>query len=681
MFNNLKPIITNFYFKCTFQANKFKAFCIYWFRAIKFLFRIKFKFSFKHLTNLNTRYLEPFVLSIKNVLWIFTALVVLFTLYQIFDEVNTKTVYIDLVNLPVNELNMGMTQESVTENVTITLNQILSSEDIDDSSKLNIIIKKYKMADLSCYSPYSSGSKIEKFEKIFHFETMKKNEISIASNNELVSFDRFLKFLKNSFGKTSIELMPNIISLGGMKYKAQVNAKYKNNYSHKSELEANSFQEAEDKLALLVLKYSNPLTYASNIFSANPSEAAESIILLMENDDESENTSLPYTLLGNLYLDSEFDPHFNNAKKYFNKALEIDSNDKTATLGLISANVSEANNEDFRLTYKHFYENDLLLLDKFIKDGFLVDQAYAYKYSIYMIFKVISEADKIINDSLHGLNSNTYLQIMNLEKLIFNKDYAKAESQIDIYLVQFKNANLEKLKRTNYLNYSFYSTLIFYKLKLLVLTNNYDAIHDFSDKTDKCTKVYWVDYLVKEHAFNKIENITKLERLINFELLSAERSGVDGFKFYATWGAFLLKTNLLEESKSKFLLSLDYPGDHSISYFNIASIFRKQKMYEKSEEFALKSIHEKITPEALNIYFKTLYSQNKYKEYIQELWIREKLISVDNIIDIQILAAFSECILGNNNEVDNYLSIFKSSADKLNFDQTQEIESLTSQCT
>ena len=142
MFNNLKPIITNFYFKCTFQANKFKEFCIYWFRAIKFLFRIKCKFLFKHLTDLNATYLDPFVLSIKNVLWIFTALVVLFTLYQIFDEVNTKTVYIDLVNLPVNELNMGMTQESVTENVTITLNQILSSEDIDDSSKLNIIIKK-----------------------------------------------------------------------------------------------------------------------------------------------------------------------------------------------------------------------------------------------------------------------------------------------------------------------------------------------------------------------------------------------------------------------------------------------------------------------------------------------------------------------------------------------------------
>ena len=669
MSNNLKSKFIVFFQYSKSIANKCRYFCLNQLR--------KFKAVIKKYVKKES--IESYIHWTKNIFWIFSTFIIFITAYQIIVESRTKSVYINLVNLPLSELNNGRTQESVTENLTITLHNIINSEETNIFGDLNQLLKKYKMSNLSCYSPYTSASNREKSNQGLHYEILKK--IHFASDNEVISIARVSNYLRKFFDISSIELLPSIISLGERKYKAQVFAKYNNNFSHKSELEANSIQEAEDKLALLILKYSNPIIYASSIFAVNPDEAKQSISLLLKYDKELKKDSSSYTQLGNLYLDSNNDSNnLNISRHYFKKALEINDDDRSAQIGLIVANISELDKNQFKLDYKNLYKNDLSILDDIIKSDYLVDQAYAYKFIIYIVNNEASNANEIMNDDIYGLKNNTFLQIINLQNLLHQKKFPEAESLIETYLKKFEKVNLENLKKNNYLDYSFYSTLILCKLKLLILTDRLNEIQTPSTLTDECTKVFWLDFLTKEYASKKIDVDMKLERMINLEFLSAERNGVDGYSFYAMWGNFLLRSNQNEKSVNKFTKALEFAGDKSITYFKIANIYQKLGMFKISEEYALKSINEKLIPNAISIYFDSIFQQKNYTKFVEELWIRKKTIPAKELLDIQILAAFSECYLGNSVEVDNYLNIFKESSDKLSSTQLQQINFLQQQC-
>ena len=372
--------------------------------AIIFIFKVRFQVK-NFLTTL-WKLIKLFVQNIeelvKKTFWFTSLIIVGLTLYGMINDSTENRIYIETIELPEELVKLGLTSTNASNNLIKNLQKLNEIYNKEDN---NFKYSKDRKNDFGL-NPCRGFS----IEKPIIENITKKINLKISSNFDApeiiipetgLSLSILRKFFHNLIGKSTISLKSSIIKTDlNNGYSVQVYARYSSTFWDKSEASATSIEQAQEQLALLILKYTNPVEYAYLIFGNDSEKAVQSILIATNNISEYQDNSLPYTLLGYLYLNSnklsEKKINSENSINYFDKALKINSLDSLALLGKTFVNRALVTNDPIAINNKEKIDReDIAFANSLIKRNIYSKEAYQVKI---LIHQQNGEVEKVIND-------------------------------------------------------------------------------------------------------------------------------------------------------------------------------------------------------------------------------------------------------------------------------------------
>lgn len=484
---------------------------------------------------------------------------------------------------------------------------------------------------------------------IDEFDSTKRIDVEISTNNAKINLTDVEGLLREWFDK---ELIPLTISINinGGKYLVTVNDSKEN---------ANNFEEAKEKVAILLLKYTSPISYVSLMNNTLEFDAEESLNLAITHDLYKDISKI-YTLLGEVQFDKviflQDENYLDSAERSFKNAISSDSKNEIATIGLIKIK---------RYKKTNFTDTDRKSLDKIIASGKYSNQAYIEK------FKNLEIQQNLIKDDIYAaIKNNPDKGDLNL----FFISYLLTQDEIDDArnFISFLNTQVDKSltdSTSNHLNLA----------KMLLSLSEYEIteknehvtyIENQFHSLDYCEKNLWIKYLdnFSENRFND----SKVREMLKNQLANIEREGKGDFSFYLKYGNILHRLGYRNDALEVYNKALEHSGPQHLVHLDMARVlldigqrsknFNQNKLneiYFQVETHAKKSLHQKQTYEAALLYTAALFFQQKYKLHVSEfkIWKSKFKLELDktgnSYSTILLEDAISNCELGLNDSAIN----------------------------
>lgn len=555
-----------------------------------------------------------------NIYKIIFILILFLVLYQVWQQ----DPELETINLPEEVVKLGTPESQFTnevkENAQNIINSYISKEKNEDYKK---IVENYKLNPNSCNYINPNIADIN-----FYAINLRSEDIDIPIQGINSSTNVVIKLLKKYLNYQHTIFKSYVRK---NEQTSDYTVKFRVAYTDLDTLEnvdlrAKDINDAKDIISLLLVKYSNPAIYASITSFNEPSEIEKLINSASKYYSKYKSNSFNNTLIGHsILISNRYNPSnesYREAESYFEKALTVKSNDDLAKIDKIIIKINSKSNFN--------YDEDIVSLKKIVNNGHYTLIAYKILYAIQSKNN-ISNAIDTIKSGIEKYPSNYDLKIYYAYLLLKNKQYDNA--------IQFINS--QTITNTNRLNKDDISKLSYLENIIYLFSDtkiDSSKMNANFEKMNECDFLDWDDKVITLTEFNP--NHLNILELLYQQFLIKQNNGMSGFGFYSLFarnvqliGTQKNDSALLEYSIKLNQESLNYPGDHSMSYYNTGHLLNKLGRFSEAENAFKKSIDLKKSPMNVNGYLASLYAQNKFDEYVLTYIKFEFMTDQLNIVD------------------------------------------------
>lgn len=587
------------------------------------------------------------VKNIKFILYILIFVVLITLLYLYFRDTKFNFDTYEVLDNSTHNKNQ-LIREAIERSSVI--NSYFKNNETD---KINAIRKNLKLSDLPCKNLLINPDSCNCSQKL-----VKEINIDVPDPKTFIK----LKVSKGPFEaevQDSISLLRKFLGKEAIDITVSMRLNEQKIYEISvldSKETAENFDLAKEKVAILLLKYTSPISYVNLMNNTLDFDAEESIKYGIEHDLYSDLSTI-HSLLGELQIDKSFllqdKAILDKAFESFTKANSYGGTE-ISTIGIIKIKrfkgSTTLDNED--------YEK----LNRIIANGNYSAQAYIEKFQNMYIQGILNK-----HDIFSAINKNPNLA----ELKLYYVSYLAEEKDL-IELRKFVN----KIKGENFENSKLNSLNIQSKLPEIFLYlaeyeqsrthENLSKIEELFVDLNFCEKNLWIRYLLNFLDFRLDD--TKIRNILRKQLAIVDHQFKGDFSFYYTYADVLNKLGKKTDSIEKYNEALTHIGPHHLVYTNISSIMldiadsskniipssEVRKIYFNAEIYALKSLNLKPSFDSALNYINALFSQQKYKQYVIEFekWgplIKNKLDQEGNLFAYILLDyGLSNCLVNEN---------------------------------
>lgn len=592
---------------------------------------------------------------------------------------------IEPIALPVSLTKSGNTTEFITKNSYAKVSKIREAFLKNDTKFINTIKTNNNFKDLNCHNLNLVTNGLDITQDLLRVIALRdvnnKNDITFNFGVVQISWNVYRNFIKQLKDKPTIIISGNVVDELNGKYAIKIVTNFDTSIPHASELTANNIAEIEDKISILLLKYTYPAIYASLVSSANNTESIDTLNMAMQNLAEYKQNPAALTVLGNLYLENVVSAYdINSVKEAINqyeKALRSDKNYQAAKIGLAKANYAYVGFSD-KLSLKEKdqkYVEMSKLIDTVITSNTYLNDAYTLKIKL----AYLDEVNAIAKHAMAVLPEDDSLKLT----------YLSAESDPAVRQ-QFFYSIVNQYKSKGIDEYNLPSKIVY--LKIWLLFQNYMSdknerhlkeIEMHLSKLNKCEFLSWIRNAQEYAIENKDVVLLKYlsEQMNDYEAIH------NSYEFQITFGDIQNSLDYFDDSIRHYKKALTYKTNHyrtfgAISYALLGKAVSQEQEQEQelalktlseAESYALRSLNLNRTSQITANYLESIFYQNKFLAYSKKFKYHSNYLKsqVPKEIWLGMLAhnGYALCKTLNLDDAQNILSeIMKSSyihSDKL----------------
>lgn len=544
------------------------------------------------------------------------------TVYALFSP---RLFQIEPIALPPSLIKSGYTTEFITKNSYAKVLKIREAFLKNDTNFINTIKTNNNFKDLNCHNLNLVTNGLDITQDLLRVIALSdennKNDTTFNFGVVQISWNVYRNFIKQLKDEPTIIISGNVVEELNGKYAIKIVTNFDTSRSHASELNANNIAEIEDKISILLLKYTYPAIYASLVSSANNTESIDTLNMAMQNLAEYKQNPAALTVLGNLNLENVVSAYDINsveeAINQYEKALRSDKNYQAAKVGLAKANYTYAGFSD-KLSLKEKdqkYVEMSRLLDTVITSNTYLNDAYTLKIKL----AYLDEVNAIAKHAMAVLPEDDSLKLTYLSA---EGDPAVRQQFFDSIVNQYKSKGIDENNLPSKIVYP----------KIWLLFQNYMSDKNEShlkeiemhlSKLNKCEFLSWIRN-AQEYA---IEN----KDVVLLKYLSVQMSDYEAthnsYEFQITFGDIQNSLNYYDDSIGHYKNALSYKTNQyrtygAISYALLGKAVSQQqepelalKTYSEAESYALKSLNLKKTSQIAANYLESIFYQNKFLDY------------------------------------------------------------------
>lgn len=600
------------------------------------------------------KWVEPLGKISKFVSIILFLVLTILILCYVISRAFLKDPFLEDISLSKKSIESGYNIKQVTneirDNAQSIINNYASIEEIKD---LDELIIRNNLNTHACTYTEPNSKDIN-----LNVLNVRREDIDTAIPKTNIRTAELIKIFKEFFNLQNATFKASIIE-NDSNYKVKFSVVDK---EINESLDAKDFNEAKDKISLLIVKYSNPAIYALTTSFNDYEGIIKSFEFAIQNYKEYKNNSLSFSLMGHsilvsnrYYISLE---NYNEAEKRFNQAIALDNDDAIAILGNISVKEAKSKSLDATSFAKMDSENEALLL-KIIEEKKYTPQAYKLLTNIYSRTN-LNKAIFFAHEGTKKFKGDFDLKIFYSLLLIKNNQhesaaqYIKSELDSNILASEYDIANISKINYLKNLLHSLVSDPI-----------NMELLKTNAKKMNHCDFVDWSKntFELTRSSPNRLKILDGLAS----QFQAKESQGMREFDFYSLYAAIQksraeLRNDplLIDDSIRLSKKTLDFLGDHAMSYNNIGQSYYDSKNFANAENYFKKSVDIRKTPLNTSNYLTSIYVQNEYGDFIKKYNELESVVEIDDQLGTKeyIHYGISNCKL---NEYECAADVYKRS--------------------
>lgn len=548
----------------------------------------------------------------KKLFWLLSASLIVLAVFNLVGNSFQQNIVLEQIDLPEDYIQKGYSSDNIIKNSISETFELAHTNQNKDKKIVQFVFNQHKNQIWECGSERTEIITNKLSTLINANLSLDLDNLKIVTPEKDISLELILDYLKKLTGKSNIHIKPSIINVGpSQSYLTTVSVKYPDNYYSSSEIRSRSFEEAKLNLTMLILKHFNPSLYALKVFNTNPIEAENAILDAVTHNPSFENSSLPYTLLGYLYYESN-KADIKKSQLYFEKAINIDNNDQLALWGKSMINRLLITKKLNMTSTESLNNEDLDVANHLIDGKDYALQGYILKAFIYESENNIDEAINTYKSAMELFSRDSEVFMEYASALISQRKYEEARELIE---------EQEKYERESK-NIKGYNYVTYQSILLTYLENFYtlEKLKPNILNLDKCNLERWIYYIHTE--YNRVQFPLTLKAYLSEHLeylyVLGERRGINNAEFYNSWGSYLTDKGDLNKALEKHMNALRLNENNLKTNQNIASTFMKMDQFKEASYFFNKIIIKTNDPNFIFLYLESIFKSNDYSRYINE---------------------------------------------------------------